>query len=289
MVNWTKTPRKLILAVLIIMIIGLALSACTGPVGVQGPAGQQGPAGPAGVSITGASINSEGHLVLTLSNQQTIDAGSVTGPQATSAVQPSGTTITMGDLFSLIQPVIVRVNVKGTGFTASGSGILIRSDGYIITNQHVIDSATSITVVLNNNQQYTATVTSSDSNLDLAILKLSRSPSNLPVATLGTASDIIIGGVVVAAGFPLGPDLPGPASFAQGIVSAIRTLDGQRYIQSDVQINPGNSGGALVNRNNGKIIGITSAGILPQNQDIEGIGLAIPIDVIQTYIQNNLK
>ena len=94
---------------------------------------------------------------------------------------------------------------------------------------------------------------------------------------------------MIAAGFPLGSDLPGPASFTQGIISAMRTLDGQRYIQSDVQINPGNSGGALVTRNSGKVIGVTSAGILPAGEDIEGIGLAIPIDVIQTYIQNNLK
>ncbi len=72
------------------------------------------------MSVTGASINSAGHLVITLSNGQTIDAGSTTGPQVTAAVQPSVTTMTMGDLFSLIQPVIVRVDVTGSGFQASG-------------------------------------------------------------------------------------------------------------------------------------------------------------------------
>jgi serine protease Do len=123
----------------------------------------------------------------------------------------------------------------------------------------------------------------------LAILKLTGSPANLPAAVLGSASDIVIGGVVIAAGFPLGSDLPGPASFTQGIVSAIRTLDGQKYVQTDVAINPGNSGGALVNRNNAKVIGITSASVLPKGITVEGLGLAIPIDVIQTYIQNNLK
>jgi S1-C subfamily serine protease len=209
--------------------------------------------------------------------------------QGTSTTPPASTTITMVDLISMVQPVIVRVDVTGSGFQASGSGIIIRSDGYIITNEHVIDNATSITVTLSTDQQYTATVTSSDTGLDLAILELAGSPSNLPAATLGSADDIIVGGVVVAAGFPLGPDLPGPASFTQGIVSAIRTIDGQRYVQSDVVINPGNSGGALLARSSGKVIGITTSVLFMRGQDIEEIGLAIPIDVIQTYIQANLK
>ncbi len=199
---------------------------------------------------------------------------------------PQGTTsLTMVDLITAIQPVVSRVDVVGPGFTASGTGVIIRGDGYLVTNQHVIDSATSITVTLNSNQQYGATVVSSDSTLDLAVVKLTNSPSNLPTAVLGSLSDIVIGGAAVAAGFPLGADLPGPASFTQGIVSAIRTLNGQRFVQTDTQINPGNSGGALVNRTSGKVIGITTAGIVPRGQDIEGIGLAIPIDVVQTYLQ----
>jgi S1-C subfamily serine protease len=298
MKNWRKTTGKLIkvllaaAAIFVLTLGGCAAGGVQGPPGQQGPPGAQGPAGPQGppgVSVTSASINTAGHLVLTLSNGQTVDAGIVNAPQATPAALPTGTTLTMGDLFSLLQPVIVRVDVKGTGFVGAGSGIIIRSDGYIITNQHVIDGATSITIILSNDQQYAATVTSSDANLDLAILKLTGGPSNLPVATLGSSSDVAVGTVVIAGGFPLGSDLPGPASFTQGVISAIRTLDGQKYIQSDVQINPGNSGGALVARSSGKLIGITSAGILPQNQDIEGIGLAIPIDVIQAYLKNNLK
>jgi S1-C subfamily serine protease len=297
MKNWQKRPATLIKVLLITAIIVLALSGCSSQAGAQGPAGQPGPtgpAGPAGVGVTGASVNSAGHLILTLSNGQTLDAGvapvSLGTPTAgTPAVQPTGTPLTMGDVFSLIQPAIVRVDVTGQGFTASGSGIIFRSDGYVLTNEHVIDAATSITVTLSNNQQYPATVNSSDTNLDLAILKLTGSPANLPVATLGSASDIVIGGTVIAAGFPLGTDLPGPASFTQGIVSAMRTLDGQTYIQTDVDINPGNSGGALVNRSNARVIGITTASVLPRGQLVIGIGLAIPIDVIQTYIQNNLK
>ncbi len=206
-------------------------------------------------------------------------------------LQPSaslgGTSLTMVDLISAIQPVVVRIEVVGSGFQASGSGVVIRGDGYLITNQHVIDSATSISVTLNTDQQFEATVVSSDSNLDLAVLKLKNAPANMATAELGTPSDIVTGGIAVAAGFPLGADLPGPASFTQGIVSAIRTLNGQRFVQTDVQINPGNSGGALVARTTGRVIGITTAGIVPRGQDIEGIGLAIPVDVVQSYLQAN--
>ena len=95
--------------------------------------------------------------------------------------------------------------------------------------------------------------------------------------------------MVIAAGFPLGSLLEGPPSYTQGIISAIRTLGGQKYIQTDVQINPGSSGGALITRTTARIIGITTAGLDPPGEDIEGIGLAIPIDVILTYINKNLK
>lgn len=206
--------------------------------------------------------------------------------------QPAATTtnprISMIDLITEIQPIIVRVDVTGPGFQASGSGVIFRSDGHIITNAHVVEAADGIQVTLSTEEQHSATVVSSDSNLDLAIIKLTDVPSNLPSAVLGSASDIVTGGVAVAAGFPLGPSLPGPASFTQGIVSAIRIVNGQRYIQTDVQINPGNSGGALLDRSTGKVIGVTTAGVILSGQDIEGIGLAIPIDVIQTYIQNSL-
>ena len=111
----------------------------------------------------------------------------------------------------------------------------------------------------------------------------------MPAALLGSASDIIVGGGVVGAGFPLGPGLPGPLSLTEGIVSAIRTLDGKTYIQTDVQVHPGNSGGALVTRNSGKVIGVISDAVILDGRVMEGIGLAIPIDVVQTYIQNNLK
>ena len=88
-------------------------------------------------------------------------------------------------------------------------------------------------------------------------------------------------------GFPLGTELAGPATVTKGIVSAMRVLDGLNYIQTDAAINPGNSGGCLVTLD-GKMIGVPSAGIVTQTLDIEDIGLAIPIDNILTFVQQNL-
>ena len=252
------------------------------------------------VIILGLSIISLGFLYTRLNNEVNDAQSQITGlksgttsvqgllSESTPAVQPAATAMSMIVLLPLVQPVIVRVDVTGPGFKASGSGIIIRNDGYVITNEHVIDNSTTITVTVHDGLQYPATIKASDTTVDLALLKLTNSPANLQVALMGSTSDVIIGSNVVAAGYPLGPDLPGPASFTRGIISAVRTLDGRKYIQTDVAINPGNSGGALVT-NSGKVIGITTAVVIPRGELVVGIGLAIPIDVIQTYIQNNLK
>ncbi len=187
-----------------------------------------------------------------------------------------------------IEPVVVRIDVTGSGFQASGSGFIIDSAGHIVTNQHVIDSAKSIKVTLQDGQQIGATVTAQDTNVDLAILHLNSSVANLPVAVLGSTNDVILGEEVVACGFPLGLDLPGPASVTQGIISAMRSLNNLKYIQTDVTINPGNSGGCLFTLS-GKVIGVTSATVVPAMVDAENVGLAIPIDVVQKFIQTNLK
>jgi serine protease Do len=298
--NPFRKSSLLLAFLLVIAFAVLGLSACTSTPGPQGPTGAP---GPTGVSITDVSINTDGHLVITLSNGEKIDAGTVNEPQATSAaltkaviiasaspVAKSGSnSITMGTLLSQVQPVVVRVDCQGESFTSSGSGIIIRQDGYLITNEHVIDQATTIKITLSDNNQYSATVTASDAKLDMAILKLDGSSTDLPVANFGSTDDIVIGGTVIAAGFPLGQDLPGPISLTQGIVSSIRTLDGKTFIQTDVAINPGNSGGALVNRIDAKIIGMPTAIVSPQGQTAVDIGLAIPIDVIRAYIQQNLK
>ena len=92
----------------------------------------------------------------------------------------------------------------------------------------------------------------------------------------------------MTAGFPAGTDLPGPATFTVGIISALRTYSGSDYIQTDAPINPGSSGGCLVTLS-GKMIGITTAGITPLREDFEDINLAIPIDQVTAFISQYVK
>ncbi|TFH36822.1 MAG: trypsin-like serine protease, partial [Dehalococcoidia bacterium] len=118
--------------------------------------------------------------------------------------------------------------------------------------------------------------------------EIATSRTDLPAVMLGQVSDMVVGADVLAGGFPLGTDLAGPATFTRGIVSAVRVLsDGQKYIQTDAAINPGNSGGCLFTLQ-GKMIGVPSAGIEPPGEDIEGIGLAVPIDDLLGFIQNTV-
>jgi serine protease Do len=216
-------------------------------------------------------------------------SSSITSP--TSSVSTGGQLISnsINGLTVKIELGVVRIDVSGKGFQASGSGFIVDKRGYVLTNQHVIDAATSINITLKDGQQLTATVIASSQNPDLALLKLeSNQTINYSALDLGSANDVLVGEEVLAVGFPLGTDLPGPASFTRGIVSAIRQMDTSRFIQTDVTINPGSSGGCLVDFN-GKVIGVTTAAVLPPNIDAENIGLAIPIDLIQGFINANLK
>ncbi|APV44851.1 Trypsin-like peptidase domain-containing protein [Dehalogenimonas formicexedens] len=249
----------------------------------SGTTGAQGPAGPAGLSISSASVNAGGHLIITMSNGQTIDAGSVVGPTGAS-------TGSVGDSFAgviaLVEPKIVRIDCTVAGGLDSGSGTIIDARGYILTNAHVVAGATAIKVTLKDGTILAATTVAADTVQDMAIIKLTSTRTDFPVMTLGTMSDFTVGDEVVAGGFPLGTQLPGPATFSQGMVSAMRTYDNANWIQIDVPINPGNSGGCLFTQS-GRMIGIPSAGIDP-GQDFEMINLAIPINLITAYISANV-
>lgn len=170
----------------------------------------------------------------------------------------------------------------------SGSGIIISEDGYIVTNQHVIDSATEISVILNTGDECTAELIGSDSKSDLAVLKINK--TGLQAATLGDSDKVEVGELAVAIGNPLGQELAGTVT--AGVVSAVNrtmTVDNKVYnlIQTDAAINPGNSGGALVNKY-GQVIGINT--IKLSNTDVEGIGFAIAISeakpIIDSLINN---
>jgi serine protease Do len=158
----------------------------------------------------------------------------------------------------------------------AGSGVIISEDGYIITCDHVIEGASSVTVTLTNGVKYDATVVGGDKQTDIAILKIN-ADEKLTASTIGSSTDLLVGETVIAIGNPLGT-LGG--SVSTGIVSALDReidIDGQKYklLQTNAAINPGNSGGGLFNIN-GELIGVVNA--KQSGTVIEGLGFAIPID-----------
>ncbi|MBE7045053.1 MAG: trypsin-like serine protease [Ruminococcaceae bacterium] len=166
----------------------------------------------------------------------------------------------------------------------SGSGIIISTDGYIVTNQHVIDSATEISVVLNTGEEFVAKLIGQDAKSDLAVLKIEK--TGLPAATLGDSTKLEVGELAVAIGNPLGQEFAGTVT--AGVISALNrtmTVDNKVYnlVQTDAAINPGNSGGALVNKY-GEVIGINT--IKLSSTGVEGIGFAIAISEAKPIIDD---
>ncbi len=177
--------------------------------------------------------------------------------------------------------VVGVVVTSGEGFYGSesqGSGIIFSADGYIITNAHVVEEATSVKIVLPDEKQttYDAKVIGSDSKTDLAVLKVEA--TGLDAADIGNSDELKLGETVITVGNPYGLELQ--SSVTSGIVSAlnrsINTSNGKmNLIQTDAAINPGNSGGALVNLY-GQVVGVCSSKI--SDTDAEGLGFAIPIN-----------
>src|SRR5262245_46199750 len=168
-----------------------------------------------------------------------------------------------------IKPAVVHIKVGTRG--ATGSGVIVSSDGYILTNNHVASYANELTVKLSDGRELRARRIGVDPRTDLALIKVEA--QNLPYATLGDSSKLEQGEWVIAIGSPFGLE----QTMTAGIVSATgRKFGGayDNYIQTDASINPGNSGGALVNMN-GEVIGINTS-ILSRGGGSEGVGFAIP-------------
>ena len=163
----------------------------------------------------------------------------------------------------------------------SGSGVIIREDGYIVTNNHVIDNATKIEVTLNNNQTYPATLVGTDPATDIALLKIDA--SGLPVIPFGDSDKLRLGEWVIAIGSPY--DLR--STITAGIVSAKgRSMPNytgefkvESFIQTDAAVNPGNSGGALVDKA-GNLVGINTA-IYSQTGSYSGYSFAVPVNIVK--------
>lgn len=166
---------------------------------------------------------------------------------------------------------------------SSGSGVVISSDGYIVTNNHVVENATKINVVMSNGQEYEGRVVGKDASTDLAVVKIEA--TDLVFAQMGNSSSLRVGDKAIAIGNPLGQEFAGTTT--QGIISGLNrsvTIDNKtmNLIQTDAAINPGNSGGALVDEY-GYLIGINTAKI--SSNTLEGLGFAIPIDEAKPIVQ----
>jgi len=215
----------------------------------------------------------------------------------------SGTGLTISEVASKASPSVVEIQTEVTSTsygmfggtytsTAAGSGVIISSDGYIITNNHVIENANSITVTTYDGKEYSAKLVGTDEKSDIAVIKIEA--TGLTAATIGDSSKIQAGDTAVVIGNPLGT-LGGTVT--DGIISsASRELvvnnESMELIQTNAEINSGNSGGGLFD-GNGNLIGIVNAkdsGTTSSGTTIEGIGFAIPIntamEVAEQLIQN---
>jgi serine protease Do len=163
-----------------------------------------------------------------------------------------------------------------------GSGVIVSKDGYILTNNHVVDGSQKLTVVLPNKQKYTAKLVGRDPNTDVAVIKITA--KDLPVATLGNSDDVKVGEWVIAVGNPFQL----MHTVTAGIISAkgrssVNLADYEDFIQTDASINPGNSGGALADLD-GNVIGINTAIYSPSGGNV-GIGFAIPINMAKRVME----
>lgn len=190
----------------------------------------------------------------------------------------------------VVSPAVVGISNKAEGFfglqdAGSGSGIIFDPSGYIVTNNHVIEGATKVTIKLSSGKILNATLVGADPRSDLAVIKVDA--QNLPVAKFGDSSKVKVGDIAIAIGNPLGEEFSG--SVTAGIISALNRkiqYGGAIYkvLQTDAAINPGNSGGPLCNEA-GEVIGINSLKIGAE-ANAEGMGFAIGINEAKDIIKS---
>lgn len=212
----------------------------------------------------------------------------------TNNLSSSSSDLSIRDIAQLNCDSVVEITISQTNTssifgsyttTGSGSGVIISTDGYILTNNHVISSAKEIEVRLHDGTEYKATVVGSDSHTDIGIIKIDA--KNLKAVSIGDSSALEVGETAVVIGNPLG-QLGGTVT--NGIISALEreiTLDGKKMnlIQTNAAINPGNSGGGLFN-SKGELVGIVVA--KSSGLEIEGLGFAIPINDVKDVIRDIL-
>ena len=228
------------------------------------------------------------------------NGGTVSQPAIVGTPVAASGYLTPGEVYQRNVNAVVAITVqvestdnygRVTSGLASGTGFFITSDGYVVTNNHVIEGGTKVTVTTHDDQEYDAEIVGYEKNNDLAVLKVEG--ENLPYVTLGKSSDLMVGDQVVAIGNVLSTFA---SSLTVGYVSGVdRVVDTEgvamNMIQTDVAINSGNSGGPLFNMK-GEVVGITTAkfsGNSSSGASIEGIGFAIPMDDVTGMIEDLQK
>ena len=252
--------------------------------------------------FVGAKFGGSGKVVIQqVAPSSTADSASGSDSSITAA-SSSGSSLTTEQVADLVSPSVVVITTEQVVYSqwswygqnqvesGAGSGVIISSDGYILTCAHVVDGASNITVTIND-KDYTATLVGEDTTSDIAVIKIDA--NGLTPATVGDSDSLKVGQNVMAVGNPLG-ELGGTVT--GGMISALNrsvTIQGTNstntmsLIQMDASVSPGNSGGGLFNMN-GELVGIVNA--KSSSSDAEGLGFAIPINdaikVAQELLEN---
>ena len=252
--------------------------------------------------FVGAKFGGSGKVVIQqVAPSSTADSASGSDSSITAA-SSSGSSLTTEQVADLVSPSVVVITTEQVVYSqwswygqnqvesGAGSGVIISSDGYILTCAHVVDGASNITVTIND-KDYTATLVGEDTTSDIAVIKIDA--DGLTPATVGDSDSLKVGQSVMAVGNPLG-ELGGTVT--GGMISALNrsvTIQGSSsvntmsLIQMDASVSPGNSGGGLFNMN-GELVGIVNA--KSSSSDAEGLGFAIPINdaikVAQELLEN---
>jgi len=200
---------------------------------------------------------------------------------------PEIASVASGSVVEIYTEIVINSGRMGQFVTeGAGSGVIITSDGYIVTNNHVIEGAQKITVRLNNGEDYESILIGRDSKTDLAVIKIN--VTGLQPVVFGDSDSLIVGELAVAIGNPLGK-LGGTVT--EGIISALSRnidIDGNMMtlLQTSAAVNPGNSGGGLFN-GYGELVGIVNA--KSSGSDIEGIGFAIPVSIVKPIAESLIQ
>ena len=199
-----------------------------------------------------------------------------------------GQALTVQEIYQRVNPSVVTVLAQLEGSASVGTGVIFRSDGYILTNYHVLEGGWDCTVALDTGQTYAARYVAGDQRNDLAVLKVDL--TGLPAATFGNSDQLVVGDSVYAIGNPLGVELRG--TLTDGIVSAINRdvwVDGRtmNLIQTNAALNSGNSGGPLINIY-GQVVGINTIKMSSSYSNVEGLGFAIPSASMQRLVNDLL-